>query len=72
MESQDDNENIEGGAQSPGGPKGPAKHKDDAAKSSARLDQEAVEEFEEHNMSKHRGYNEPPEDVPVKKKETRR
>jgi hypothetical protein len=65
MQEPDNDQNIEGGTPSPSGPKGPGKHRDDADVPSEVLDQQAVEEAEEHNMTGHKGYNEVPADVPV-------
>ena len=72
MKSKNTNKNVEGGSPSPAGTADIQKHLDDTFKSSEELDKDAVDEFEENNMNKHRGYNEMPPDVPVKKKETRR
>ncbi|WP_247233912.1 hypothetical protein [Telluribacter sp. SYSU D00476] len=69
---EENDKNVEGGSPSPAGTADIQKHLDDTYKSSERLDDDAVDEFEENNMNKHKGYNEMPPDVPVTKKETRR
>lgn len=56
---------IATGTPVPSGPENDKKHLDDSAKSAGQLDHEAKEEFEEHNMNHHRGYNETARDVPV-------
>ncbi|GAB2768206.1 hypothetical protein GCM10027275_08410 [Rhabdobacter roseus] len=61
-------EHIEGGTPSPSGRTDAQKHTDDADKSSEVLDQEAIDKSEENNMTKHKGYNETPDGVPVKTK----
>ena len=45
------------------------KHDDDSQKSTERLDHEAKTEFEEHNMTDNKGYNETPNDVPIENKD---
>ena len=63
-----EDEHIEGGTPSPSGRTDAQKHTDDAAKPAQQLDQEAIENSEENNMNRHKGYNEPPLNVPVKTK----
>ncbi|GHB70235.1 hypothetical protein [Persicitalea jodogahamensis] len=45
------------------------KHNDDSQKAPERLDQEAKQEFEDHNMNDNKGYNETPNDVPIENKD---
>lgn len=52
----------------PSGPKNDKKHLDDSAKPTVQLNHEAKEEFEEHNMNDHSGYNETDQNVPVENK----
>jgi hypothetical protein len=69
METNKGDKHVAAGSPVPSGPKNEDKHKDDAQKPSEQLDKEAEEEFEAHNMTDHRGYNEEDKDkVPVKKK----
>ncbi len=68
METNKDKKHVAAGSPVPSGPKNEEKHKDDARKPAEQLDKEAAEEFEAHNMTEHRGYNEEDkEKVPVKK-----
>lgn len=68
-ETNEHEEHVAAGTPVPSGPKNEKKHQDDSLKPANQLDQEAVDEFEEHNMSDHRGYNEPNKDkVNVKQK----
>lgn len=63
-------DNVEGGSPSKGGPKSKSKQKDDSLKPSGTLKQEAIQKSEKGNMTKKKGYNETPETVPVKGKNT--
>lgn len=69
MNTKDKKKHVAIGSPVTSGPENEKKHEDDAQKSADQLDKEAKEEFEEHNMTDHRGYNEKNIDkVPVKKK----
>lgn len=69
MDTLENDKHVAAGTPVPSGPKNENKHKDDALKPAEQLDNEAAEEFEAHNMTDHRGYNEDDEKkVPVKKK----
>lgn len=58
-------EHVAVGSPVPSGPENENKHKDTSQKPAEKLDEETKEEFESHNMSDHRGYNETNKDVPV-------
>ncbi|OJV15483.1 MAG: hypothetical protein BGO21_31335 [Dyadobacter sp. 50-39] len=60
--------NVEGGSPSQGGPKSKTKQKDDSAKPSGQVEQDAIQKSEKGNMTQKKGYNETPETVPVKGK----
>jgi hypothetical protein len=69
MNTTEDEKHVAAGSPVPSGPKTEEKHKDDSLKPADQLDKEAEEQFEAHNMTDHRGYNEEDEEkVPVKKK----
>ncbi|WP_373514928.1 hypothetical protein [Persicitalea sp.] len=68
-ENPEELKHVASGTPVPSGLKNEKKHKDDSRKSSEKLDQEATDEFEEHNMNDMDGYNEMPNDVPVKNKD---
>lgn len=65
-ESKKQPKNVAGGSPSSGGPKGKAKQKDDSAKPSKTVSNEAAAKSEKDNMTDNKGYNETPPTVPVK------
>ena len=65
MENQSNNEDVEGGSPTQGGPKGKIKQEDDSQKPSKTLKKDAIKESESENMNDKKGYNETPPTVPV-------
>jgi hypothetical protein len=68
VDNQDQEETVPDSPVSTG-PENENKHRDDATDIPSKVvEKKATEEFEEHNMTDHRGCNEMVTDVPVKKK----
>jgi len=70
MKKENKDQNVEGGSPSRSGPDDDILQKDGSKKPSKTIKKEAINQSEEENMTKKRGYNETDPNVPVKSSKT--